>query len=782
MDIPPELLRQTKRYLTWPIDDKGFFNKLDGTHYNPTESQGGFVTSNAVFSAFIGGRGCVAPETLINGVPIAERRDVGLVRTLNGQQLASPGYLKGVAPLYHLQTESGSEVLVTEYHRILTPFGWRRLNQVQVGDLILSDGTWHVETGKEIKSNSLDYYSFCFHLYDELHTLSEGAVLGILQQSHKPASYNNAWPVSFLLSTVDFLAPQLCRLFLEYSTSSISYEQLLHQFQDFFQSRLFPPLIHSDELWLSYQDKSFSDEQSASLSGHSTLSYISWPSLSRSAHLGVASLRRRLRLDFLLVVERLLRDLSFEVFQVLSSLPPSNEYNYNAFFDKIESISYVRDGEYYDLSVPVQEHYSAQGLFHHNSGKTCAGAQKALIKISQGENGAVLNPDFENFRISTWPEFREWIPWDLVTPKQQYRKEESWQPQQPFRMTFKNGVSVICKGLKNPDSARGPNINWLWYDEGGVDLDGLSWRVAVASVRKGVRPQAWVTTTPRGIDHWIHDLFVDKKIPEDAMEAYEKLIEINEEERRGFVEIYYGSIYDNEKNLNPMFMSQMLATYPSGWLREQELSGKFVNPAGSLGDRSWFDGMKLPYPPEVVKKRIRYWDLAATEKKVVKGKVVNDPDESVGTLMSVLDSGEFVIEHQTGGFLEWDGLLRSIRDTSIRDGVDVKIIVEEEPGSGGKNQVAAISKYLKDSIIGHPGCDGWKPPQDRVSLANIWFGEAKQKRVFYVDDGSWGTERFLSQLDSFPDVKHDDLVTSVTGARMNVSPFKKWKEIEFLSL
>lgn len=417
------------------------------------------------------------------------------------------------------------------------------------------------------------------------------------------------------------------------------------------------------------------------------------------------------------------------------------------------------------------------------SGKSAAGAQKALLKIREGQPGAILNPDFENFRISTWPEFREWIPWDLVVSKQQYRKEESWQPLQPFRMTFKNGVSVICKGLKDPDSARGPNINWLWYDEAGRDLDGLAWKIAVASVRIGAKPQAWVTTTPRGVDHWIYELFVDKKIPEDAKEAFEELISINAGEFREFIDIYYGSIYDNKDNLSPMFMAQMLAMYPSGWLRKQELGGQFVRPLGSLGDREWLADMLLPHPPiDTVKRRVRYWDLAATEKKIIKGKVINDPDETVGTKMSYLENGNFVIEHQATGFLDWAHVLELIKNTSIQDGIDVKIYVEEEPGSGGKNQVAAIDTYLKEQLPGHPGCEGWRPPQDRVSLANIWFGEAKAKRFYVVSDGSWDTEGFLSQFDSFPDVKHDDRVTSVTGARLNVAPFKKWKSIPFLSL
>ena len=82
------------------------------------------------------------------------------------------------------------------------------------------------------------------------------------------------------------------------------------------------------------------------------------------------------------------------------------------------------------------------------AGKSSAGSQKAIRKIQQGQNGAVLNPDFENFRIATWPEFREWIPWDMVVPAHRYRKNPEFNPNQPFTMAFMNGVRVICKGLK----------------------------------------------------------------------------------------------------------------------------------------------------------------------------------------------------------------------------------------------------------------------------------------------------------------------------------------------
>src|SRR5512142_800445 len=74
------------------------------------------------------------------------------------------------------------------------------------------------------------------------------------------------------------------------------------------------------------------------------------------------------------------------------------------------------------------------------SGKSGAGAQKALRRIMAGESGAVINPVFADFKTSTWPEFKRWIPWDMVVPSQRHRKREEWEPHQPFVMVFTNGA------------------------------------------------------------------------------------------------------------------------------------------------------------------------------------------------------------------------------------------------------------------------------------------------------------------------------------------------------
>lgn len=416
-------------------------------------------------------------------------------------------------------------------------------------------------------------------------------------------------------------------------------------------------------------------------------------------------------------------------------------------------------------------------LAGRGSGKSAVGVQKALRKLEQGWCGVVGNPDFENLKISTWPEFARWCDYQMVVPKQRHRLQPDWQPNQPFKLNFNNGAWAIFKGIKDPDSARGPNINWFWYDEPGRgDPMGQDWQIANASVRVGKDPQTWATGTPVGKDHWLYRFFIQQDIPQEAIDEFRKA-----SPDRDLIDVVFTNIEDNKANLDPGYYASMLAAYPEGWLRRQELYGEFVDQGGVLGNREWFDGMIVPAPPEEYSGRIRFWDLAASERKIVAGKKINDPDETVGTLMSWLKSGpEYYIEDQVAGCWAWDDLKREIMTTAWKDGSMVRQVFEEEPGSGGKNQVAELTQLLLTACPGYPMAMGWRPEGDKVMRANVWFAEAAQKKIYLVS-GEWNG-KFLDQLSSFPIARHDDRIDSVSGARFNLAPIRTWRQTKFLHL
>ena len=406
------------------------------------------------------------------------------------------------------------------------------------------------------------------------------------------------------------------------------------------------------------------------------------------------------------------------------------------------------------------------------SGKTGAGAQKTLLKVKAGNTGLVFSPDFEGMRTSTWPELRQWIPWDMVVPAHRYRREESWEAIKPFALAFLNGAKLYIKGLKDPESARGPNVNFLWYDEAGRDRTGMGWKIATGGVRIGDDSQAFITTTPKGTLHWTYEFFIKQEFPQEVLDYIEEFAK-----DRQFIDYVFTTIDENKHNLSPDFYATMLATYPSGWLRQQELEGQFANEEGALGSRKWFENHYMPYPPSDVRMRVRYWDLAGTEKKISGGKA-NDPDFTVGCRVSATRDSKFVIEHQLSGQWSWGMIKQHIIETALADGPTVPIYIEQEPGAGGKNQVAEFQGMMELSAF---TVKPHSPVGDKVQRANPWFARATAG-LMYVVAGEWNT-KFLNELDNFPTGGvHDDTIDAVSGAFQVLAPFKTWAKVPFLHL
>ena len=236
-----------------------------------------------------------------------------------------------------------------------------------------------------------------------------------------------------------------------------------------------------------------------------------------------------------------------------------------------------------------------------------------------------------------------------------------------------------------------------------------------------------------------------------------------------------------------MFLAGLLYMYKDDkGLKKQEIDGLFVTPEGARGDRKWFNDKILKEVPDVdIRKRVRYWDLAASEKKVSKSRrKKKDPDETVGTKES-WDGEFFYIEDQVAGRWMYDNILHHMHQTAMNDGALVEIVIEEEPGAGGKNQIAAIQKFFREGDDRHVPLPyhkirGHRPEGDKVMRADIWFKDAKNGKVFLIE-GLWN-EPFLDQTDNFPEGPYDDRVDSVSGARIQVAPIISWANVPFLSL
>ena len=200
------------------------------------------------------------------------------------------------------------------------------------------------------------------------------------------------------------------------------------------------------------------------------------------------------------------------------------------------------------------------------SGKTFGGGVKALKKVSEGKPGIVVAPDFPHFTKSTWPAFKEIIPWEMV--RNGNLNHPYTQDKRLVFMTEHGDVEVFYGGIDDPASWAGPTVNWFWFDEGGRKQDRLAFDILVGCIRKGDHPQGWVTTTPHGMSHWLHQVFVE--------ERFDPAIKVLAEKRGiQLVDYFHAKTEDNAPNLDEFYYYSLMGTY-TGRYRDQELEGRFV--------------------------------------------------------------------------------------------------------------------------------------------------------------------------------------------------------------
>ena len=188
--------------------------------------------------------------------------------------------------------------------------------------------------------------------------------------------------------------------------------------------------------------------------------------------------------------------------------------------------------------------------------------------------------------------------------------------------------------------------------------------------------------------------------------------------------------------------------------REQLLRGDWdIAAGGRMFKRNWFRLTKSAPPEKDIVRRVRAWDLAATEPS----KKNPDPDYTVGTLMSYTYDGSIYVEHVIR-FRENPGVDDDIiRQIADMDGRHVEIREEQEPGSSGKKVVEARAKLLAGYVYLPVPSTGSKAKRAAP------FASYAESGNVYVVEGEWNS-RWLDEHELFPDGGHDDQVDSASSA------------------
>lgn len=183
--------------------------------------------------------------------------------------------------------------------------------------------------------------------------------------------------------------------------------------------------------------------------------------------------------------------------------------------------------------------------------------------------------------------------------------------------------------------------------------------------------------------------------------------------------------------------------------RQQLLDGDWdARPPGSRFKREWFE--IVPEGPKPSSRRLRYWDLAATEPKAGA-----DPDWTVGTLWDENEGDYFICDvvRFRGSPQDVDARLKA---TAGADGVETAIWIEQEGGASGKIAATHLRRLLAGYDVNFD-----RPTGDKVVRSNP-MASASEGGLIKLVAGPW-VPAWLTEAEMFPGGSHDDQIDSADG-------------------
>lgn len=321
-----------------------------------------------------------------------------------------------------------------------------------------------------------------------------------------------------------------------------------------------------------------------------------------------------------------------------------------------------------------------------------------------------------------------------------------------------DGSFVKLLSSEKPGSLRGHQWNRAWVDEAAEFKDAAlgtsgdtTWSNLLMATRlDGAKIMVTGTPKPVGLIHHI--------VERCQSAAHPSWIETT------------GRTFDNMDNLSAAFR-EVIAQYEGTRLGRQELEGELLEGLGDLFQVQWINWLEsVPRGPRW---RARVWDLAATSPSQDR----SDPDWTVGSLISVdLTTRSYCLEHMVRFRSSPGERDKQIVQTAHRDranfGPNVRVFVEQEPGSGGVAQVDA----LKLALDGVAHVTGHRPSGSKFNRALVVASAMEQGRFHVVrptmidindpsSGAEWDLRAFTDELTEFREDdkhRHDDMIDTLS--------------------
>lgn len=308
------------------------------------------------------------------------------------------------------------------------------------------------------------------------------------------------------------------------------------------------------------------------------------------------------------------------------------------------------------------------------------------------------------------------------------------------RWTFPSGASMTFGYLEHEGDEyryQGPEFQFVGFDE-LTQFTEPQYRYLFSRLRRLASSDVPIrmrsASNPGGLGHeWVRARFIDSRAP-GRLFVPSKLVDNPHLDREEYVR--------SLNHLDPVTRRQLLE---GDWTARS---------GGSLFRREWFEVVDAA--PANIMGRVRAWDLAASVSAGAK--------RTAGVRLSRTNDGLYFVEHVVLGQWVPGDRDRVVHGTAKTDGAGCRVLIEQEPGSGGLAQIDALKRLLQGHRV-----DGIKVTGDKVVRAGPVASQADVRNVRVVR-GDWNF-RFFDELEAFPEGAMADQVDALSLAYNQLSTY-----------
>ena len=200
--------------------------------------------------------------------------------------------------------------------------------------------------------------------------------------------------------------------------------------------------------------------------------------------------------------------------------------------------------------------------------------------------------------------------------------------------------------------------------------------------------------------------------------------------------------------------------------KERLLYGNWkIRPAAGM----YFKTENFTFADAVPKNIVAYarsWDLAATEPTPLNP----DPDATAGVLMGLLDDGRVIVLDVKRKQIKANDARNLLRNMAAIDQGKykfVQITIPQDPGQAGKAQAQSLVSMLAGYSV-----EIISPTGSKEVRATPFASQVQAGNVLILK-GEWN-DMYLSELESFPESKHDDMVDASSDAFNKLMNSRSW--------